>query len=82
MRIWITHVCSNFVGVQEGIVSQDAVLQMDALPALECWERVLESLTVRHFERRTREEVIPSDSHSANCVSESVDHVPHKIPNS
>ena len=90
MRIWITHVCSRFVDVQEAsrseITSLDAGLRMDGLPAHQFRECVLETLSSKpangHLERHKRERVIQSHSHCDNCVFEPIDNVPPNIPNS
>ena len=54
------------------IVSLDAGLRMDGLPALQFWDFVLETLSYKPstdiFERYMRERVIPSHSHFDNCV--------------
>ena len=67
MCIWIAHVCSHFLDVQESNRSS----RMDGLPALQFWENVLATL---------RDRVIPSHAHSDACVFESIDHVPPNIP--
>ena len=68
------------------IISLDAGLRVDGLPALQFGECVLETSSSKpdmgNPERHTREKVIPSPSHSANSVFESIDHVPPNIPNS
>ena len=68
------------------IVSIDAGLRIDVVPALQFWECVLETLSCKasngSLERRKLDRVIPSHSHSDVCVFESMDHVPHDIPNS
>ena len=95
--VGITHVCSNFIDVQEPsrsshsnaeaeIISLDAILRVDGLPALQFWECVLETLSSKpskgNLERRKRERVIRSQPHSDKCVFDSIDHVPPTIPNS
>ena len=58
--------------------------RMNGSPALQFWECVLETFkpAVGDFERHMRERVIPSHSHSDNCLYESIDHAPPNIPNS
>ena len=83
MRMWITHVCSHFMDVQEAnrrlhsiadsdIISAGAGLRMDGLPALEFWDCVLETLSSKptqgNLECHTRKRDIPSCSHSDRCV--------------
>ena len=98
MRIWFTHtfvpsswMCKKQTAVSHSsaeseILSLDAGLRMDGLPALQCCDCVLETLSREpakgNFGRHTRERVIPSHSHSDSCFFESIDHVPPNIPNS
>ena len=68
------------------ITSLEAGLRMDGLPALQCWECVLEASSSEpaegNLECHKRERVIQSNSHSDTCVFDSIDHVPRNIPNS
>ena len=72
--------------VESEIISLDAGLRMDGLPALPCGECVLETLSSKlakgNLERPKREKVIQSLSHSDNCTFESIDHAPPTILNS
>ena len=72
---------------ESAIVSLDAGLRTDGLPALQFGDCVLETLSSRpakgHLERHTRERIIPSHSlHSDTCVLEPIDQVPPNITNS
>ena len=95
MRIWITHVCSHFLDVQKSepqFLTAVQSLKLFRLTQVYVWMDYrlfnLESVSWKHYsakgnpERHKRERVIPSHSHSDNCVFESIDHVPHNIPNS
>ena len=68
------------------IISLDAGLRMDGLPALQFGECVSGTLSSRSskgiLERHKRERVNPSHSYSDNCAFESTDHVPPNIPTS
>ena len=66
------------------VISFDAVFSVDGLPALQCWDCVLQSCpadqpmeTLCH-----RDRVIHSHSHSDTCVFEFVDQVSGNTPNS
>ena len=62
------------------IISLDASLRMEGLPALQIRKCVFGTLSSKpakgNFERHKRERVTPSHSHSDNCVFESINHVP------
>ena len=47
-----------------------------------CWELWSCKTAKGNLERHTRDRVIPSHSHSDNCVFDSIDHVPPNILNS
>ena len=68
------------------IISLDAGLRMDGLPALQFGECVVETLSSKpahgNLERHKPERVIQSHLQSDNCVFESIDNVPHHIFNS
>ena len=68
------------------IISLDAGLRKDGLPALLFWECVVDTLSSKlangDLERHKRERVIHSNSHFENFVFESIDHVPPNLPSS
>ena len=97
VRIQITHVCSiswmckkqtavSHSSAESEIRSLDAALRLDGQPAVQFWQCVLQTLSSRsakgNLGRHKRERVIPSHSHSDNCVLESIGHVFANIHNS
>ena len=68
------------------IISLDAGLRVDCLPALQFLECVLQKSSSKpakeNIGRHNRERVTASHSHSDNSVFESIDKVPPNIPNS
>ena len=80
----ILWMCKKQTAVSHGsaeseIRSLDAALRLDGQPAVQFWQCVLETLCSRlvkgNLGRQKRERVIPSHSHSDNCVFESIGHV-------
>ena len=68
------------------MISLDAGVRLDGMPALQLGECVLETLSSKpakgNLDRPKGERVIPCHSHSDTCVIESTDHVPPNMPNS
>ena len=79
------HSAVSHSSAQSETLSSDAGSRMDGLPALEFWECVLETFSSKpaegNLEHHTRERVIPSHSHSDDCVYESIDQIAPSIPN-
>ena len=87
---WTTHVRSSFMDVQEANRSshsgaESEIASIYSGSALQIFECVLETLSCEtakgNFERPKRDRVIPSHSHPCNCAFETIDNVPHNIPN-
>ena len=70
----------SHISAESEIISLDASLRMDGVPAPQFWKCVLET-GICQFERHKRDRVMPSHSHSDFCVFESTGHVPPNIPN-
>ena len=98
VRIWITHVCSNFMDVQEanrsfsqqcrvwnyfaGCSFTNGRVTSDSIWEFVFWKPLSCKPAKRNLDRHKRARVIPSLPHSDKCAFESIDHVPPNIPSS